>query len=99
MSTKQKSAVKPLPLADVLRDLAVLRASGVDIPENLVKGDGVSQDSTPADVAASVSNSYQFTQASRAAIKLHDSSKVESEGSKIETIRNKSEDMLNGLET
>ncbi|KAH9485277.1 hypothetical protein JR316_0002184 [Psilocybe cubensis] len=100
MSTKAKATSKALPLADVLRDLAVLRSSGVDIPQmfNLKQSqtvDGISNTAMP--VQQSVAASHDFVRVSRAAIKLHDSGKVEVEGSKVEEIRQQYAELLDGL--
>ncbi|KAF5322859.1 hypothetical protein D9619_001385 [Psilocybe cf. subviscida] len=100
MSKPTKTPVKPLPLADVLRDLAVLRSSSKDIP-TLFK----LPNETPVDTAAgndnavdaAVKSSYDFVQASRAAIRLHDSGKLDAQGTRIEQVRNQYEDMLDGL--
>ncbi|KAF8972933.1 hypothetical protein BDZ97DRAFT_1912537 [Flammula alnicola] len=107
MSTKPKPPVKPLPLSDVLRDLAVLRASGRDISElfkisttnDSDRGSDVGAASLNTSVDSSVSTSYEYIRVSRAAIRLHDSGKVETQGAKIEEVRNKYEDLLDGLKT
>ena len=87
----EKTPAKVLPIADILRDLAVLRASDTEIPEALLKSN-VSPCGTSI-VAKSVANSYEYTRASRIAIKLHDSGKVDSEGGKIDRLRSKLEEL------
>ncbi|KAF8894941.1 hypothetical protein CPB84DRAFT_1284465 [Gymnopilus junonius] len=98
MSTKAKGKTKPLPLADILKDLAVLRAAGLNLAQvsKLTTASDFDQGST-SPVHQSVSDSYEFVQVSRAAIKLHDSGKVESQGNKIDQARQKYEDILDGL--
>jgi len=83
-----------LPLADILHDLAVLRASGVEISKSL--HDDTQTDPTP--VAASVASSYEYTQAARRTIRLHDSNSVEREGTRIDDLRSSLEDLLEELE-
>lgn len=79
---------KPLPLSDILRDLALLRASSHDISE-LFKTSPPTSDSEPQSVAAS----YNYVAAIRAAIKLNNSGMLEEEGKKIEDVRNKCEEL------
>lgn len=87
---------KPLPLSDVLRDLALLRASALDIPEIFKAAqqdsDVISASSSPESVP-SVAASYSYVATVRAAIKLKDSGKLEAEGKKIEDTRNKYEEL------
>ncbi|PPQ89506.1 hypothetical protein CVT25_012179 [Psilocybe cyanescens] len=99
MSAKPKANPKPLPLADVLRDLAVLRSSGVDIPQmfNLNQSEANNSNSNVTPIQQSVAASHEFVRVSRAAIKLHDSGKAEVEGNRIEEVRNKYEELLDGL--
>jgi len=94
-SKKAKGASQFLPLADILHDLAVLRASGMEISKFLPHGD-TQTDPTP--VAASVASSHEYTQAARKITRLHDSNKVEREGARIDDLRGKLEDLLEELE-
>lgn len=102
MSTKSKLPSKPLPLSDVLRDLAILRSSGQAIPE-LFKLHNPHDDVNPTNIPgtnavdSSVSLSFDYIREARGAIRLHDSGKVEMQGAKIEEIRDKYEDLLVGL--
>ena len=89
-SKKAKASTKFLPLADILHDLAILRASEAK------SNDTQSDPSTP--VAASVASSYEYTQAARNMIRLHDSNKVEREGARIDDLRSKLEDLLEELD-
>jgi hypothetical protein len=86
MTSKSK---KPLPLSDILRDLALLRASSHDISENLTVASDVVNSPTSESVAAS----YQYVATIRSAIKLKDSGKLETEGGRIEDVRNKCESL------
>lgn len=98
MSTKPKSATKPLPLPDLLQDLAVLRLSGNDIAQLFkpTNDQGVADSLTLVD--ETVSASSEFVQVSRAAIRLHDSGEVGSQGARIEEVRSKYEALLEGLQ-
>jgi hypothetical protein len=98
MSTKPKSATKPLPLPDLLQDLAVLRLSGNDIAQlfQSTNEQGVADSLTPVDEIVSASS--EFVQVSRAAIRLHDSGEVGSLGVRIEEVRSKYEVLLEGLQ-
>ncbi|KJA27745.1 hypothetical protein HYPSUDRAFT_130825 [Hypholoma sublateritium FD-334 SS-4] len=102
MSVKpQKLPSKPLPISDVLRDLAVLRSSGCGIPEIFkirVGNDTKAEDGSASRVDSSVSLSYEYVKESRAAIRLHDSGKLEMQGSKIEEARSKYEGLLDGID-
>ncbi|KIM45146.1 hypothetical protein M413DRAFT_441824 [Hebeloma cylindrosporum] len=99
MSTKPKSATKPLPLPDLLQDLAVLRSSGTDIAQAFnsksTNDQGVN---SPTPVDEMVSASSEFVQVSRAAIRLHDSGKIGSQGAKIEEVQSKYEAFMEGLQ-
>ncbi|KAF9484486.1 hypothetical protein BDN70DRAFT_872514 [Pholiota conissans] len=100
MSAKSKLPSKPLPLSDVLRDLAVLRSSGQSIPEVFkLPRLGERSANTPNTnaVDSSVSLSYDYIREARAAIRLHDSGKVGIQGTKIEEVRTKYEELLEGL--
>jgi hypothetical protein len=94
MATKSR---KPLPLSDILRDLALLRASALGIPEifKAAKQDSdvISPTSSSPESIPSVAASYNYVATVRAAIKLKDSGKLEAEGKKIEDARNKYEEL------
>jgi hypothetical protein len=91
-SKKAKASTNFLPLADILHDLAVLRASEVEISRtNDTQTD-------PPTVAASVASSYEYCQAARRVIRLHESNKVEREGARIDDLRSKLEELLGELD-
>ena len=85
---------KPLPLSDILRDLALLRASALDIPEifKAAQHDSDVISSSP-ESDPSVAASYSYVATVRAAIKLKDLGKLEAVGKKIEDARNKYEEL------
>ena len=91
---------KPLPLSDILRDLALLRASALDIPEIFKAAqqgsesfDVISPTSSSPESTPSVGASYNYVATVRAAIKLSDLGKLGAEGKKIEDARNKYEEL------
>lgn len=99
------SKSNPLPLGVTLRDLALLRASDVELSSLLPppasaatrpanKDGGAEQES----VDSTVQQSYEFVRESRAAIKLLDRGDVDKEGSKVEDIRSQLGDVLLGLD-
>lgn len=87
MTSKSK---KPLPLSDILRDLALLRASSHRIPEIF---ETTQQSSNSTSESQSVAASYNYVATIRAAIKLNDSEKLEAESKKIEDVRKKCEEL------
>lgn len=92
MSNKPKS--NPLPLDETLRDLAVLRATDVDLSELLPQSVPLDSES---DVYHSVDKSYEFVKEARDAMKMYNRGKVEKQGERVEELRSKLEDVLKGL--
>lgn len=92
----------PLPLSSTLHDLALLRASDLDLASLLPQSpdtDGAKQaSSTDAAVEESVQRSLQFSREARAALKLLHSDAVGREGAKVEDVRGRLEDVLAGLD-
>jgi hypothetical protein len=76
----------PLPLPDVLRDLAVLRASDVDL-DSLVPKAGEGQD-------AVVESSYEFVREAREALGMHNRGKADIQGERVERVRSSLEELL-----
>ncbi|KAJ6558563.1 hypothetical protein DFH09DRAFT_534787 [Mycena vulgaris] len=90
MSTNTKS----LPLSATLRDLALLRASGLDVAA-LVPTLPTQTPPTPAD--STVERSYEFVKQARTAIKIHNRGDLETVGMDVEATRTKVEELSNGL--
>ena len=93
----------PLPFNDTLRDLALLRASDVDFASVLSENtsSSSSSDSAPQtsdDVQQSVQRSYEFVREARATLKILNRSEVDREGMRVDDVRGKLEDVLQGLE-
>ena len=99
MSSKPKS--NPFALEDTLRDLALLRASDLDLsslltattsPKTPVQPEGQSE------VDISVELSYEFAREARKAIKIQNREGVDVQGERVEEARSKLEGVLHGLE-
>ncbi|KAJ7675102.1 hypothetical protein B0H17DRAFT_1081795, partial [Mycena rosella] len=88
---------KPLSLSATLRDLALLRASGLDVA-SLVPTTVTQTPPTPDTTDATVERSYEFVQQARTAIKIYNREDVENVGSGVETIRTKVEELSKGLQ-
>lgn len=97
MGSKPKDS-KPLSLGDTLRDLALLRASDVDLSSLLPVSSLTTSDSSKAESNVSVQRSYEFVREARTAIKMHDRADAAIQGDRLETVRNKLEDLLKGLD-
>ncbi|KZT68282.1 hypothetical protein DAEQUDRAFT_728101 [Daedalea quercina L-15889] len=103
MSTKKKN--NPLPLGDMLRDLALLRASDCDLCSALPSSSKTTplEAATPADVQSrdidvSVERSYDFVKETRAAIRLLHRGEVDKQGGRLEDVRSRLEDVVAGLD-
>ncbi|PFH52006.1 hypothetical protein AMATHDRAFT_141241 [Amanita thiersii Skay4041] len=83
---------KPLPLPDILRDFALLRASDFDLASH-----------TPTPVQQSCSDllldsSYHFVQEAKLALNLHNRDEAHVQGGRVETIRSSLEGLLGDLQ-
>ncbi len=94
MASSSKDA-KPLPLSATLRDLAVLRVSGLDL-SSLVPTPARKLESLEADV--SVERSTAFIQAARSAIKVQNMGSVGAAGRKLESLRGVIDEVSHGLD-
>lgn len=95
------SKTQPLALSDILRDLALLRVSDIDLDSLLPLDSTTSDTSIGTDkdnIDLSVRNSYEFASEARKAIKLLNRGDVDTQGGKVEDLRSQLEDMLKGLE-
>jgi len=105
MSPPSQDQKKPLPLSDTLRDLAVLRASDIDLSAFLlpeVTGDSNikgPQSSGQDEKLRSVELSYDFVKEARAAIRILNRGDVDEQGTRIDDVRGGLEEILNGLST
>ncbi|PPQ99711.1 hypothetical protein CVT24_009694 [Panaeolus cyanescens] len=97
MSTSKNN--KPLPLSDVLEDLAILRATGISVKNivNTTTSNDNDNNLAPDTVEASVESSYDFVKSARSAIKLHDSQKLATQENKLDEIRDRYEGLVEGI--
>lgn len=86
----------PLPLNDTLRDLALLRASDLDLSALLDQPADAHGSKSAVD--ATVDRSYELAREARAALKILHRDEVETQGSRVEGIRNLLEDVKGGLD-
>ncbi|KAJ7928613.1 hypothetical protein B0H13DRAFT_1968174 [Mycena leptocephala] len=89
--------VKPLALSATLRDLALLRVSGLDVASLIPTLPTQSTKPGTGTTDATVEQSYEFVQQTRTAIKIHNRGEVENVGSDVEAVRTKVEELSNGL--
>jgi len=104
MAAKPKRDAPALPLGDLLRDLALLRAADVDLTSVLAESKPTSastKDSTSTqddEVSASVERSQEFAKDARAALRVLNRGEVEKEGNRIDEVRSELEEIVQGLE-
>ena len=97
MAPTQKD-IKPLPLGETLRDLAVLRVSGQNL-SSLVPPLTTSRDlAVETETDASVHRSQEFIKAARSAIKMQDTGAVDIAGRNLESLRGGLDDISQGLD-
>ena len=98
MSRTPSNKPNPLPLADVLRDLAVLRASDVDLSDGTSFPDAESADSTNEvdGTRKSVQQSYQFVKEARGALKVHQRGDLDKQEDTLDILRSKLEELRDG---
>ncbi|KIY46014.1 hypothetical protein FISHEDRAFT_47819 [Fistulina hepatica ATCC 64428] len=93
---KPKGDTKPLALGDTLRDLALLRASSVELGS--VMQDTVSPIApSSANVAKAVADSYEFAKQARAAVKTQRRGDLDDVGRRLEEVRHKLEQVQKGI--
>jgi len=96
-----KSETKPLPLSDVLRDLAHIRASGLSssqlYPSQALQS--AQNGDSKVEIDSSVAGSYAFVQTARSAIRLDHSGKLDLQGTKLEGIRDRIDGVVEGLQS
>lgn len=97
--TVMSSKAKPLPLSETLRDLALLRASDLDLASLLPKtSSSPSTNKQGNDIEVSVTLSYNFASEARQAIRIMNRGEIDMQGTKVESVRSGLEDLLQGLE-
>lgn len=91
---------KALSLQDTLRDLALLRASDVDLAALVPKtssADNTQQSDENKAIEASLENSYDYVRSARTVMKINDRGDVDVEGRHIEGVREKLSHLEEGL--
>ncbi|KAG2127590.1 uncharacterized protein EDB93DRAFT_1096451 [Suillus bovinus] len=88
----------PLPLHDTLRDLALLRASCVDL-SGLIADDTTSSQASREveEVEKSTIQSYAFVREARTALRLHNSGEAQKQATRIEKVQVELVDVLRSL--
>ncbi|KAK1229171.1 hypothetical protein PQX77_007743 [Marasmius sp. AFHP31] len=95
MSNKKQA--QSFPLKDVLRDLAVLRVSDIELA-TLLPSPAIQTDPEPSQSSAELQRSYEYVQNARAVIRIKDRGTLDSEVSNpLEKSRNTLEETLKGL--
>lgn len=101
---------KPLPLEDTLHDLAILRASDIDLSKCIPEASGpkvlAALSEASSQLSGDVKNgqdevlaqSYEYVKECRAAIRLLHRGSVDVQGGRADDIRGTLEDVLVGLE-
>ncbi|KAG1844167.1 hypothetical protein DFJ58DRAFT_30188 [Suillus subalutaceus] len=88
----------PLPLHDTLRDLALLRASSIDL-SGLIADDPTSSQA-PREVEGveeSAIQSYVFVREVRTALRMHNSGEAQKQATRIENVQVELVDVLRSL--
>ncbi|KAK7472888.1 hypothetical protein VKT23_000996 [Stygiomarasmius scandens] len=92
-SMTSKKDAKAFPPSGILKDLALLRTSDIQLG-GLVPGTA----SNTGEDLPELERSYAFVREARAAIKAHDSDAVERQADRLETVRGGLEEALKGLD-
>ena len=93
------SKPNPLPLGDVLRDLAVLRATDVEPSGGTTLPDAESADSTRGVDGSQqfVQHSYQFVKEARGALRIQQQCDLDKQEEKLSLLRSKLEELQDGV--
>ncbi|KAH9912771.1 uncharacterized protein BXZ73DRAFT_107219 [Epithele typhae] len=97
-STTGPRMTHPLPLSSTLHDLALLRASDLDLGTLLPSPTTTDESTAPDEVEASAARSREFAKEARAALKLANTDAAEREGARVDGIRARLEDALEGVD-
>ena len=110
MPSKPSADSKPLPLEATLHDLAILRASDIDLSKcipnasdsNIPDGSSDSSSHRPGGATNErdrlLDQSYEYVKEGRSAIRLLHRGDVDVQGSRGDSIRETLEDIVSGLE-
>lgn len=98
MSTMSSSKSKPLPLSDTLRDLALLRASGVDFSRVLSQEPSTATNTTESsEVLGSTERSHEFVNEARGALRVYNSGELQRKCAEIQKVQGELDEVLKGL--
>jgi hypothetical protein len=99
MTSKAKYS-KPFPLEESLRDLALLRASEIDVSSLLppAKSPDMGIPASQSAVEVSLKDSFELVREARLALKIHNRNEVESQGGRVEEVRTKLDELLSGIQ-
>ncbi|KAG6333361.1 hypothetical protein ID866_5726 [Astraeus odoratus] len=89
----QKS--KPLALPDTLRDLALIRASDIDLSAIVPNKDSTAPDDP--EVFQSTQSSHEFVAETRAALRAYNSGELQKKNSELRKVQAELEEVLRGL--
>lgn len=92
------SKSKPLPLGDTLRDLALLRASGVDFSSVLSQEPSTGAH-TPesSELLRSTERSHEFVNETRGALRVYNSGELQRKHAEIQKVQGELDEVLKGL--
>lgn len=90
---------KPFALPDILRDLALLRASDLDLAALIPATSVGDTQQTPENKAVeeTLRSSYDYVRSARTVIKINDRGDVDVQGQRIESVREKLSNVEEGL--
>lgn len=92
------SKSKPLPLSDTLRDLALLRASGVDFSSVLAQESAANTNVTEtSELSKSTGGSYEFVNETRGALRVYNSGELQKKREEIQRVQGELDEVLKGL--
>ncbi|KAG7446463.1 uncharacterized protein BT62DRAFT_931894 [Guyanagaster necrorhizus] len=90
-----KTSTKPLPLSDILHDLALLRVSNVDLSVLVPSSSEATSPDTSVEI--SVQRSHDFIQSARSALRLRDMETADAEGRRLDAVRIRLDELSRGL--
>ncbi|KAG6378359.1 hypothetical protein JVT61DRAFT_14084 [Boletus reticuloceps] len=92
------SKSKPLPLSDTLRDLAILRTSGVDFSSILSQEYSPEANTTKSvELSNATERSHEFVNETRGALKVYNSGELQRKHAEIQKVQGELDEVLKGL--
>ncbi|KIJ23464.1 hypothetical protein M422DRAFT_39599 [Sphaerobolus stellatus SS14] len=96
MATTSSKDKEPLPLSDLLRDLALIRASDTELSE-ILRATSASSESDNKDNV--VDQSYTFVKEARAALRIQYRGDLDRVGNTLDHVREGLEEVLEGIDS